>query len=226
MKLNGHNESYRNQFNNMAQLKHNSEIMREIDRTFKSCTAEGADAKTSLIKAGQNAFSHYFNCTHLTEIYMESTLKQITEMFPMYARYKGVHRIDNKSAEKFGMIDQNMTLGAGIDLGNALNALAKANPDFIHAVNWLDHIRLVQYHQNNPDHFNVILSRQELDRQNNPYRDIDYDDYETAILKNLDWPKRGQDSLLVVLNKLSGDEKVFQKHFDFSKAFPSKRSNG
>ena len=60
-----------------------------------------------------------------------------------------------------------------------------------------------------------------MDNTHNPYRNVGYDDFETAYLENLEKPIAERDTVIDLMNRLSGHDKMNQLHLDFSRPFQS-----
>ena len=94
-------------------------------------------------------------------------------------------------------------------------------PELDHVLNWMEYIRVTQF--NKKHHFTIpIKAKEVMENTRNPYRDVSYGDFETAYIENLEKPVAEHDTVIDLLNRLCGYDKMNQLHFNFSRPFRSR----
>ena len=202
-------------------LKYLNQLYKRFAKDFQNSKLSGFDNNRALKAAGKKAFMSVFNNQKLTNDYITNTyLTGFIENMQKYSHFSGYYYQGKVDPLLAGLLKDGDSLSAKFNKEASFKQCCNIFPDLEHVLNWMEYIRVTQF--NGKHHFTIPLKAKEvMDNTHNPYRNVGYDDFETAYLENLEKPIAERDTVIDLMNRLSGHDKMNQLHLDFSRPFQS-----
>ncbi|GEM_PF-3781906 len=224
MRLNGERNAFEVRKSYSKHERGMNEVYRGFEQSYQSAGHEITDVIERLKVAGKQTFADTFKNPVLINDYMNTYLSMFADFMNQFSMFSGLYCFDRVDPLLSGILPDGDSLSETFNKQTAMNDTYSTMAGLKDAVAWLEYNRISK--NAGKFHFSKVkAAKDRLVEYNNPYRDIPYEAFETAFLGNLCQPDAKQKTIKEILDILSGDQIAHQLHFDFSKPFPSKRSN-